>query len=296
MTPGSAAPRVGIVFRPQLLPPERLPGFATAAEGGGYGDLWLWEDCFCEGGLTQAATALAGTGSIRVALGLMPVPLRNPALAAMEIATLARLHPGRFVPAAGHGVQPWMAQVGAKARSPMTLLREWVGAVRALLHGETVTVAGDYVNLDKVALDWPPPQVPPLLVGARRAKTLALAGELADGLVLDAGVSPDGVRRAIATADAARPHEVAVYLLCAAGPGAADRARAGLTDTGEPVEDTGEPLEARAAFGSPADVASLIGAYHAAGATSVVLQPTGDDPDVDATLALGAEAIALLAR
>ena len=58
----------------------------------------------------------------------------------------------------------------------MTLLREWVSAVRALLHGETVSVTGDYVNLDKVALDWPPQQVPPLLVGARRAKTLALAG------------------------------------------------------------------------------------------------------------------------
>ena len=155
MTPGSAAPRVGIVFRPQLLPPERLPGFAAAAEAGGYGDLWLWEDCFCEGGLTTAATALAGTSSVRVGLGLMPAPLRNPALAAMEIATLARLHPGRFVPAVGHGVLSWMAQVGARAASPMTLLREWVGAVRALLHGETVSVTGDYVNLDKVALDWP---------------------------------------------------------------------------------------------------------------------------------------------
>ena len=219
MTPGSAAPRVGIVFRPQLLPPERLPGFAAAAEAGGYGDLWLWEDCFCEGGLTTAATALAGTSSVRVGLGLMPAPLRNPALAAMEIATLARLHPGRFVPAAGHGVLSWMAQVGARAASPMTLLREWVSAVRALLHGETVSVTGDYVNLDKVALDWPPQQVPPLLVGARRAKTLALAGELADGLVLDAGISPDRVRRAIATANAVRPHEVTVYVMCAAGPG-----------------------------------------------------------------------------
>ena len=114
--------------------------------------------------------------------------------------------------------------------------------------------------------------------------------------MLDAGISPDGVRRAIATAAAARPHEVAVYVQCAAGPGAEDRLRAGLTDTGDPVRGTGEPLEARAAFGSPADVAAIIAAYHAAGATSVVLQPTGDDPDVDATLALGAEAIALLAR
>jgi alkanesulfonate monooxygenase SsuD/methylene tetrahydromethanopterin reductase-like flavin-dependent oxidoreductase (luciferase family) len=289
MTPGSAAPRVGIVFRPQLLPPERLPGFATAAGAGGYGDLWLWEDCFCEGGLTTAATALAGTGAMRVGIGLLPAPLRNPALAAMEIATLARLHPDRFVPAAGHGVLSWMAQAGAKAASPMTLLREWVTAVRALLHGETVCVSGDYVSLDKVALDWPPAQVPPLLVGARGPKTLALAGELADGLVLDAGISPDGVRRAIATAAAGRPHEVVVYVVCATGAGAQDRARA-------EVSDTGEPLTGRTATGSPADVAAVIESYAAAGATSVVLQVTGDDPDPDATLALGAEAIALLAR
>jgi alkanesulfonate monooxygenase SsuD/methylene tetrahydromethanopterin reductase-like flavin-dependent oxidoreductase (luciferase family) len=69
-----------------------------------------------------------------------------------------------------------------------------------------------------------------------------------------------------------------------------------MSDTGDPVKDTGEPLEERTAIGSPADVARVIGTYAAAGATSVVLQPTGDDPDVDATLALGAEAIALLAR
>jgi len=75
------------------------------------------------------------------------VPLRNPALAAMEIATLARLHPGRFAPAAGHGVLSWMAQVGAgpePPRSPMTLLREWVSASRAAAR-ETVSVTGDYV-------------------------------------------------------------------------------------------------------------------------------------------------------
>ena len=146
----SRAPRVGIVFRPQL-PPERLREFVASAEGAGLDDVWLWEDCFLEGGLTSAAAALAGTGSLRVGLGLMPAPLRNPALAAMEIATLARLFPGRFVPAAGHGVLSWMDQVGARVASPMTLLREWVTAVRSLLHGETVTVSGQYVRLSQVA-------------------------------------------------------------------------------------------------------------------------------------------------
>jgi len=119
-----------VVFRPQLAP-ERLRTFVTLADEVGLDDVWLWEDCFLEGGMTASTAALAWTGSVRLGLGLMPVPFRNPALAAMEIATLARLFPGRFVPSAGHGVLEWMDQVGARAASPMTLLREWVTAVRA---------------------------------------------------------------------------------------------------------------------------------------------------------------------
>jgi alkanesulfonate monooxygenase SsuD/methylene tetrahydromethanopterin reductase-like flavin-dependent oxidoreductase (luciferase family) len=219
----------------------------------------------------------------------MPVPLRNPALAAMEVATLARLFPGRFVPAAGHGVLAWMRQVGAAAASPVTLLREWVTAARSLLHGQAVTVSGEYVRLTDVALDWPPATVPPLLVGARGPKTLALAGELADGLVLDAGITPDGVRQAVAAAAAARPHEVVVYLLCGAGPGASERIGAELSASTRPVSD------AAVAVGSPADVARVIGSFAGAGATTVVLQPTGDDPDVAATVRLaGAARTALL--
>jgi alkanesulfonate monooxygenase SsuD/methylene tetrahydromethanopterin reductase-like flavin-dependent oxidoreductase (luciferase family) len=283
----SRAPRVGIVFRPQL-PPERLREFVASAEAAGLDDVWLWEDCFLEGGLTSAAAALAGTGSLRVGLGLMPAPLRNPALAAMEIATLARLFPGRFVPAAGHGVLPWMDQVGARVASPMTLLREWVTAVRSLLHGETVTVSGQYVRLSRVALDWPPPVVPPLLVGARGPRTVALAGEIADGLVLDAGgVSLEAVRRAVETAAAGPAHEVVVYVAFAAGEHARERIEA-------EVRASSAPLSERAAFGAPADVARSIRSFADAGATTVVLQPTGSDPDPAAALRLAGEARTLL--
>ena len=283
----SWAPRVGIVFRPQL-PPERLREFVASAEAAGLDDVWLWEDCFLEGGLTSAAAALAGTGSLRVGLGLMPAPLRNPALAAMEIATLARLFPGRFVPAAGHGVLPWMDQVGALVESPMTLLREWVTVVRSLLHGETVTVSGQHVRLSRVALDWPPPVVPPLLVGARGPRTIALAGEIADGLVLDAGgVSLEAVRRAVETAAARPVHEVVVYVAFAAGEHARERIEA-------EIRASSAPLPERAAFGAPADVARSIRSFADAGATTVVLQPTGSDPDPAAVVRLGGEARTLL--
>jgi 5,10-methylenetetrahydromethanopterin reductase len=282
----SDAPRVGVVFRPQL-PPERLPDFIASAQAGGLDDVWLWEDCYREGGMASAAAALAWSDSLRIGLGLMPVPFRNPALAAMEIATLGRLFPGRFVPAAGHGVLSWMDQVGARASSPMTLLREWAIAVRSLLHGQTVAADGQYVRLDRVALDWPLSAVPPLLIGARGPKTLALAGEIADGLVLDMDISPGGVRKAVATAAAVRPHEVVVYLPSAGGPGARERIETELARSAQAPPEW-------AAVGSPEDVARIIRAFADAGATTVVLQPTGDDPDLAATVRLAADARAAL--
>jgi alkanesulfonate monooxygenase SsuD/methylene tetrahydromethanopterin reductase-like flavin-dependent oxidoreductase (luciferase family) len=188
----------GVVFRPQS-PPEELRAAVEAAEAAGIDELWLWEDCFLEGGLTTAAAALAWSERITVGIGLLPVPFRNPALAAMELATLARMFPGRFTVALGHGVQDWMRQVGAAVDSPMTLLREHTTAVRALLAGETVDVRGRYVSLDQVALDWPPPQPPRLLVGARGPRTVALAGEVADGVLLDSVTDPGVVRRARGT-------------------------------------------------------------------------------------------------
>jgi 5,10-methylenetetrahydromethanopterin reductase len=282
----SKAPRVGVVFRPQFAP-ERLREFVVSAESAGLDDVWLWEDCFFEGGLTSATAALGWTTSLRVGLGLMPVPLRNPALAAMEIATLARLFPGRFAPAAGHGALEWMEQVGARAGSPVTLLREWVTAVRSLLHGQTVTTSGTYVRLDRVALDWPPVTVPPLLLGARGPKTLALAGAHADGVILDAGITLDGVRQAVQTAAAPGPHEVVVYLPCAAGPGARERVE-------NELPESAVPLPERAAVGSPTEVAQVIRSFAEAGASTVVLQSTADDPDVAATVRLAASARAVL--
>ncbi len=245
-----------MVFRPQL-PPEELRKTVVAADEAGIDELWLWEDCFLEGGPTSAAAALAWSERLTVGIGLMPVPLRNPAVAAMEIATLARLFPGRFVPAVGHGVLDWMAQVGARAASPMTLLREHADAVRRLLHGETVSVTGRYVTLDAVALDWPPVQVPPLIIGARGPKTVALAGEVGDGVLLDSPLAtPEYVASEKARAtEAARaagrpaPQVVTFAEIEQDAPALGDRARALIAELG------------------------------AAGATSVILQGTSEHPD-----------------
>ena len=147
------------------LPPEALHPLAAAADRHLDEASWLWEDCFSESGVAPAASVLAWTQTLRVGVGLFPVPLRNVALTAMELATLARLFPGRLLPGIGHGVLDWMEQVGAREASPLTLLREYGTALRRLLDGESVTTEGRYVSLDRVRLDWPPGPGTPLFVG-----------------------------------------------------------------------------------------------------------------------------------
>lgn len=119
------------------------------------------------------------------------------------------------------------------------------------------------MRLDGVTLDWPPAHVPPLLVGARGPRTIRLAGELADGVILDSGLTPDQVRDGCALVGAARaaagrtgPARVVVYTeIDTAGPALAAR-----------VED-------RAA------------ALGAAGADAVVFQATVDAPDPEPLIA-----------
>ncbi|MFI6345379.1 LLM class flavin-dependent oxidoreductase [Streptomyces sp. NPDC050560] len=284
---------LGVVFRPQF-PPERLLSAARAAESAGLEELWLWEDCFLESGIASAAAALAATGTVRVGVGLLPVPLRNVALASMEAATLYRLFPERVVLAVGHGVQDWMGQVGARAASPLTLLREHLDAMRALLRGERVTMSGRYVSLDGVALDWPPPAAPPLFTGATGPRTLRLAGEAADGTVLTAGTTPDGVRRARRLVDEGRAaagrtdrHLITVYLHTATGHGAAERLAPEL-------EREGDTAPGASAAGDAATVAAAVRMLAAAGADSVILQTTPDEPDLEGFIRFTAQEVAPL--
>ncbi|GGX39832.1 LLM class flavin-dependent oxidoreductase [Streptomyces fructofermentans] len=283
---------LGAVFRPQL-PPERLRTIARVAEETGLEELWLWEDCFLEGGVSAAAAALAWTDRLRVGVGLLPVPLRNVAVTAMEAATLHRLFPGRAVLGVGHGVQDWMGQVGARAESPVTLLREHLTALRALLRGERVSTEGRYVRLDDVALDWPPTVPVEVFAGATGPRTLRLSGEAADGTILTASTPPEGVRQARRLIDEGRatasrgadPHTVVVYLLTATGPGAAARLGAELEAEGRAsVPDLGVAGDAEAVAGAVRRLAD-------AGADTVVLQPTADEPDPEGFVRFAAEAV-----
>jgi alkanesulfonate monooxygenase SsuD/methylene tetrahydromethanopterin reductase-like flavin-dependent oxidoreductase (luciferase family) len=214
---------------------------------------------------------LAWTTNLKVGIGIMPVPFRNVALSALEIATMTRMFGDRALPGIGHGVQDWMGQVGARAKSPLTLLREYGTTLRSLLHGETVTVHGEYVKLDGVGLDWPPSPPPQLYVAAGGPKTLALAGAIGDGTVLAGGTSPDAVAAAKKHIAAAVPHEIVVFVLAVTGNEAAER----LAITAQRYDQH----EYAGLAGSAKDIAVGVREFAEAGATKVILQPPPDEPD-----------------
>ena len=174
---------LGIMFRREHAP-EKLPDFARKAEEIGFDELWVVEDCFYGSGIASAATALACTDSITVGMGIMPAVVRNPVFAAMEIATLARLYPGRFLPGIGHGVAGWMRHIGAFPKSQLNALKEVTFTIRELLIGEQVSFSGQHVQVDQAKLVHPPNQIPPISLGVVGPKSLALSGRVADGTIL----------------------------------------------------------------------------------------------------------------
>jgi alkanesulfonate monooxygenase SsuD/methylene tetrahydromethanopterin reductase-like flavin-dependent oxidoreductase (luciferase family) len=271
---------VGAIFTPQR-PPGLAVEAARAADAAGLEELWLWEDCFAEGGIATAAAMLGATERLRIGLGLLPVPLRNVALTAMELSAIAGMFPGRLIAGLGHGVQEWMGQVGAGVSSPVTLLREYLTALRELLAGREVSTAGRYVSLDRVRLNWPPANPPPLYSGGYGPNTLRLCGEIADGTIISGGTTLARLREIVGLieqgrtrAEEARPHRVVVFV-DARRRGAADHV--GVSGSGE-------------------QVAAGLREWVDAGADSVLLVPDRDVDDLSGYLQFVAQEVAPLLR
>jgi alkanesulfonate monooxygenase SsuD/methylene tetrahydromethanopterin reductase-like flavin-dependent oxidoreductase (luciferase family) len=286
--------RVGFMFERDRAP-EELPACAAALEELGADDLWVVEDLGWAGSISAAALALAATRRLRVGIGIAPVALRNPALLAMEVANLARVHPGRLVAGVGHGVPEWMRKVGAETPRKLALLEETIVAVRGLVAGETVTLHGREVTVDGLTLVHPAHEVPPIVTGVVKPRSLELSGRVADGTILAEGAGPAEIIAARAHIDAGRAagdrpgHELIVfaYLHVSDDPERAAEATREMV-TGQAAWLGVPPEELFTLIGPAADIPARVAALHEAGATTVILRPLGADPEEQARTALQA--------
>jgi 5,10-methylenetetrahydromethanopterin reductase len=175
-----------------------MAALARQAEDRGFDMVFFSEALLCN---RDSVTALAafGLATSRIALGATQVVrLRSPVVMAQTLASLDELTGGRIVLAPGACTEKHARRHGLTPITPALTLREWVEAVRLLLAGGRISYRGESVQLDQAGLNWRPPRASiPFWIAAISRTGLRLAGELADGVLLDAHTSPEYAENAV---------------------------------------------------------------------------------------------------
>jgi 5,10-methylenetetrahydromethanopterin reductase len=167
--------------------------FARYAEDRGFEAVWQAESRLAREATVPMAAYAAVTDRIKVGSGVVNNWTRNVGLLAATFSTLDDLAPGRIVLGIGAWWDPLAAKVGITRTRPLNAMRETVETTRRLLAMERVTYHGEFVDVDDIEIDIVhgdrSPKNVPIYIGATGMKMMELAGEIADGVVLNYMVS-----------------------------------------------------------------------------------------------------------
>jgi probable F420-dependent oxidoreductase len=134
---------------------------------------------------TVALTLVAThTTTVKVASGIIILPLRNPVLLAKELAGIDVVSNGRLIVGVGAGYVPEeFAAVGVPLAERGKRMDDSIRALRALWATERPQYHGRFVSIDGVDA-WPRPVQrpgPPIVVGGESTAALQRAAAMADG-------------------------------------------------------------------------------------------------------------------
>ncbi len=157
----------------------------------GFDNLWITDSSMHAGDCYVYATlALQATSRITVGTAVTNPLTRHPALTANAFRSLVQLAPERVICGIGVGDRP-LYELGLPMAKLQTL-RDTIDAMRRLWQGETVEGEVGRWRFVSGHLRSPVPE-PPVYISASRPKALELTGEVADGLILLAGLFPEGL-------------------------------------------------------------------------------------------------------
>jgi 5,10-methylenetetrahydromethanopterin reductase len=208
-------PGSGVVLQ-AAYEPEVFEQMVGAIDDLGFDRLWL-TDSSLHARNPYAYLTLAARRSARLSLGTAvtnPVT-RHPAITAVAAATVDEISAGRMTLGIGAGDRPLLA-LGLKPSS-VDSLRAAIAAIRALWSGEQVDADDPAFSMHEAHLRFGARAGIPVFISASGPRTLELAGEVADGVILLVGLFPEAlawalehVDRGAAKAGRSRPH-VAVF-------------------------------------------------------------------------------------
>src|SRR6266480_2455164 len=168
--------------------------YVREAEAAGFEAVWQAESRLVREATVPMAAFAAVTDRIRIGSGVVNNWTRNVGLLAATFSTLDDLAPGRILLGIGAWWDPLASKVGITRSKPLQAMRETVEVSRRLLAMERVTYHGEFVDVEDIQIDIVhgdrSPKDVPIYIGATGMKMMELAGEIADGVVLNYMVSP----------------------------------------------------------------------------------------------------------
>ncbi|WP_326643895.1 LLM class flavin-dependent oxidoreductase [Streptosporangium sp. NBC_01755] len=185
----------GVALQPVDAPTE-FESMVEEIEGNGFDELWLTDSSLHARNVYVYLTLAASrTDRIRLGTAVTNPITRHPAVTATAITTVDEVSGGRAVLGIGAGDRPLLA-LGSKP-APLKQLEAGIDAIRRLWTGENVTMRAPGFVLDDAHMREPGRSDIPVYMSASGPKTLELAGRVADGVILLAGLHPEGLRWAI---------------------------------------------------------------------------------------------------
>src|SRR5262244_3114412 len=196
----SSAMRVALYLQDKHRLSEAIE-YVRYAEERGFEAVWQAESRLVRDAVVPMAAYAATTERIKVGSGVINNWTRNAALIAATFSTLDDLAPGRILCGLGVWWEPLATKVGVNRRKPLQAMRETIEVVRRLLRMEKVTFKGEFVQVEDIEIDIVhsdrAPKNVPIYIGATGMKMMELAGEIADGVLLNYLVSPAYNREAM---------------------------------------------------------------------------------------------------
>ncbi len=187
--------RSGVALQP-VDPPATFETMIDDIERMSFDELWLTDSSLhARNVYVYLALAARRTRNIQLGTAVTNPVSRHPAVTATAFATINELSDGRAVLGIGAGDRPLLS-LGLKP-AKLARLEGAIEAIRQLWTGEHIDYEAEGFSLADAHMREPGATSMPIYISASGPKTLELAGRVADGVVLLAGLHPDGLQWAI---------------------------------------------------------------------------------------------------